>query len=592
MSKRLCILLLSCTLCVPVYASDTDLGFGEIQIGGPSVESRMRSGTQGSNYDTNQDTSDVGTGSLSMQSGDGSSITSSPQPSSQKSQGSDSSGSSGSGSASSVTFGEDAIIIQDDILDSSSSEGTGSVTIGSDTGSGSVGFGSMRSSGDDIVIEQLDESVRKSRNLVVYRDGNVDKVQSSLDKVWKIITKHADRDYYLKNGWSDLMRTEDKQKLTDVAKSITGSYKSDYDKIRAVYTYVVNNLYYDWDYADRPGDYPDVTHTAMEVYETNRAVCEGFASLSKVLLQSSGIPCMSIRGANHIYSAGYDADNSRWIVFDTTLGCKNYYEGSKWYTNSADMTFFDMSVSSLAKLKNHEVMYVDGLLANNNKDSGHYAFRSDNDNWTDTSSWYCSLEDGDGRERISVVDSIGGVPVLKIDDFAFDGNDKLVSVDMSGSRVTEIGNGAFRSCEHLSDVTMPESLVSIGDYAFFKDYDLLAMDLSKTKVKSIGSYAFSYCTNMVRASFPESLSVMGESAFYCCKSMRSVGFDGTKVSEIPADCFRGCTTLGAFTGSKSLNRICPKAFASCPRLRYVRFLNSNISINESGIGRYVHYWFD
>lgn len=528
MKRCLCGLLVSCLLCTPAYASESDFGYGEIQIG------------------SDADVQDNETDNLDI--------------------------------------GENSIVISDDVLDDT---GTGSFDL--DTSLDSL----SDTSDEDIIIEpldQLDTSVRESRNLVVYRDSNISAVQSALDKIWKIITKYADQNYYLKNGWSDLMTADDKRKLSNIAKSVTGNCKTDYDKIRAVYTYITDNVYYDWDYADSPDDYPDRTHTAMEVMETNKAVCEGFASFSKVLLQLSGIPCVSIRGANHIYNAGYDSDQDAWVIFDTTLGTKNYHEDGDWHTDVSDMSFFDLSIEDSAKLKGHEILFINGLLPKEN--AGHYVLRTDVDNWTDTSAWYCALEDANNKKAISVVDSIGGLPVLKVEDFAFDGDTNLVSVDMSKAKITEIGPGAFRDCPHLSEVQLSDSLVSIGEYAFFKNSDLFAIDLINTKVKTVGERAFSNCGNLVRVSFSDDLYTLGTGAFYACRNLRTVGVENTKLTEISKDCFRGCTILRAFTGSKSLARIRENAFASCLGLRYIRLLNNKISIDKGAIGGYVNYWFD
>ena len=59
-----------------------------------------------------------------------------------------------------------------------------------------------------------------------------------------------------------------------------------------------------------------------------------------------------------------------------------------------------------------------------------------------------------------------------------------------GYRVTAIGEEAFRKCETLTSVTIPNSVTSIGDRAFYDCSSLSSITIPKS-VTSIGAYAFS-----------------------------------------------------------------------------------------------------
>lgn len=531
-------------LCIPASATGNDLGYGEIQIGEETSSDDSQDFDPGSN---------TGSGDLNSDMGDGS------------------------------------IIIEDGINPDQQTD-SGSVIISDDTADPYTDPSGVSDTDDGIIIENVSDEQLETRSLIRYRTAGISDTQKSLQKIWDVINGYADLDYYRRNGWSDLMQAGDRQKLAEISNSVTNGCKTDLDKIQAVYDYVTENVYYDWDYADDPDSYPDRTHTALEVYQTKRAVCEGYASLSKVLLQLSGVPCISVRGLGHIYSAGYDSDNKKWVIFDTTWGSGNYLDNGQFYDQPTDYNYFDIGLEFLAKLKQHEVLWVDGLLPKNTNNAGHYGFRSNKKDWSNMSEWYCTLEDSNNKRSVTAVDSIGDIPVLKVEDFGFD-DDELISLDLSQSKIQTIGSGAFRNCKRLTDFVAPKTLTEIKDYAFFRADELTGLDLSNTQVRFIGEYAFSDCKSLARVLFPETLESLGMRCFRGCTDLRIASVFQTQVREIPVGCFRGCTTLRAFTGSDKLDHISENAFTSCPHLHYMLLYNKNVVIDDHALGGYVHTWY-
>ena len=63
------------------------------------------------------------------------------------------------------------------------------------------------------------------------------------------------------------------------------------------------------------------------------------------------------------------------------------------------------------------------------------------------------------------------------------------------SEITSIGDYAFKGCQTLTSITMPESITSIGDYAF-NDCKALTSITIPEKVESIGTNAFYGCTGL------------------------------------------------------------------------------------------------
>jgi len=64
-----------------------------------------------------------------------------------------------------------------------------------------------------------------------------------------------------------------------------------------------------------------------------------------------------------------------------------------------------------------------------------------------------------------IPDAIDGIPVVAIDDRAFEYCHSLKSIKFPNS-ITKIGNYAFFFCLGLEEIKLPRNLKSIGDYAF------------------------------------------------------------------------------------------------------------------------------
>ena len=86
------------------------------------------------------------------------------------------------------------------------------------------------------------------------------------------------------------------------------------------------------------------------------------------------------------------------------------------------------------------------------------------------------------------------------------------SVIPNDGSVTKIADVAFRDCQSLRSIVIPES------------------------VESIGNAAFSFCENLTEVSFSEGLKTIGKGAFSCCRSLRSIVIPDS-VDEIGKDGF-------------------------------------------------------
>ncbi len=134
--------------------------------------------------------------------------------------------------------------------------------------------------------------------------------------------------------------------ITAKAKEITAGLTRDYDKAKAINQWVAQNIAYD--YAYFRGDSSTTATTADDVLVSRKAVCGGFANLTRALLQASEIPAVCIHGwaggDRHAWNAAYV--DGTWIFLDSTWSRPG--NGSIY-----DARYFDASVYFLSQ--NHQV---------------------------------------------------------------------------------------------------------------------------------------------------------------------------------------------------------------------------------------------
>lgn len=147
--------------------------------------------------------------------------------------------------------------------------------------------------------------------------------------------------------------------INALAKKITSSQKSDYDKIKAIYNWVAENIYYDkplYNNMKKNKQALDVVSADPKViYERRYAVCGGYTAFTVALLRAVGIPAKGISGVvntdsqfGHGWTAAWVSKDKRWLLMDTTWGSGNTYNGS-YYKGSVSSKYFDISLETLSK---------------------------------------------------------------------------------------------------------------------------------------------------------------------------------------------------------------------------------------------------
>lgn len=162
--------------------------------------------------------------------------------------------------------------------------------------------------------------------------------------------------------------------LYQAAKTITQGCTTDAQKAAAIYDWVTQNIYYDWD-AVSTGNFP--AEDPYSVYTGRRAICEGYTSLFAELMNLSGIPCVSFHGASnhdpmgitndsqsnwnqreyewidHAWNAAYIG--GKWLYYDTTWDSGNAVRSGKLVPGPSTRTYFGIDGTAFGS--NHRTAY-------------------------------------------------------------------------------------------------------------------------------------------------------------------------------------------------------------------------------------------
>ena len=153
-----------------------------------------------------------------------------------------------------------------------------------------------------------------------------------------------------------------------------------------------------------------------------------------------------------------------------------------------------------------------------------------------------------------------GLPVTAIENNAFKGCDFITSVEIPDS-VTKIGKNAFMDCSRLTDVAIPASIKEIDESAFSGCVSLKSVTLSDG-IETIGGYAFSRCTSLEGVVIPDSVTDLGGSAFNECSALVKAKLSNN-LKTIGSNLFMRCSSLKDIEIPDGVTEIGQGAFSYC-----------------------------
>ena len=167
---------------------------------------------------------------------------------------------------------------------------------------------------------------------------------------------------------------------------------------------------------------------------------------------------------------------------------------------------------------------------------------------------------------------------------------------LDGIPATRIGNGAFSGCNSLTEITLPDSVVSMGSNPFRYCEKLTALTVSPDHsfFAVIDGVLFEKATRTLICypmgksqsiyAIPQGIQVIGDDAFYSCKSLTSITIPDS-VTTIGNSAFSGCDSLTEITIPDSVTAIGEGAFYSCDRLTSITIPDSVTTIGEKAFFR-------
>lgn len=92
-------------------------------------------------------------------------------------------------------------------------------------------------------------------------------------------------------GWQEIDGLAEQVFLETVAAGMSQA-----EQAEALYTYLTQNVDYDFRYYSHPGEMPYESTTAYGALHNNLAICGGYAQAFQTLLEKAGIPCITVSG--------------------------------------------------------------------------------------------------------------------------------------------------------------------------------------------------------------------------------------------------------------------------------------------------------
>ena len=149
---------------------------------------------------------------------------------------------------------------------------------------------------------------------------------------------------------------------------------------------------------------------------------------------------------------------------------------------------------------------------------------------------------------------------------------ETVEIDGSTYTVTEIGENAFKDCNNLSSVTIPNTVKTIENWAFYRCYGLKTITIPNS-VERILYGAFEDCSGLESITIPEGVTYLDNCVFEGCDALTSITIPQS-VTSISYGLFMYCDNLTTVSLPNTIAEVDLSAFEGCDKLEYNEYDNA------------------
>ena len=377
--------------------------------------------------------------------------------------------------------------------------------------------------------------------------------------------------------------------IISLSADITETSSTDLQKAEAIYIWIVENIYFDSDYAN--GITTETNVSASDVFENRYAAGEGFANLYAAMCHSVGVPCRRVTGfvppetsddniffneyfkneANHSWNEVYV--NHSWIVADPARDCKNIYSSGTFSAEDHTLLWFGTDFDDFSAT--HMGLGYSHTFSSEALDFTISEGKITAQNYKGTSTEFVVPEGVDIVKLLNTNKNITSVALpstlSEISDNTFK-DCKLLTTAAIPEGVKIIGKTAFSGCSSVDNIVLPKSLESLGQQAFNKCTALKSIAIPNL-VEIIMTGTFNGCTSLESAVIGDGVTEIMRNSFQNCTALKTIDI-GTGVTDIGANAFSGCTSLETITGAENVSILRNNAFLNCTVLGDCDFFNN------------------
>lgn len=129
---------------------------------------------------------------------------------------------------------------------------------------------------------------------------------------------------------------------------------SDMEKETAIYSWIVNNVNYDWTHQDQMAETPRESFTPYGGLVNRKAVCLGYATTFQLLCDLAGVECITVVGAAHGSTSDHGWNMVRmdgdWYCVDVTWDANYREQGFGWKASGPeDWRYFNVTSDEMAE---------------------------------------------------------------------------------------------------------------------------------------------------------------------------------------------------------------------------------------------------